>query len=55
MFVSQHERRVECYTRQADDSWLLREYRDDGAIALLALSAALALRLIYEGVELEQP
>jgi Uma2 family endonuclease len=51
VFVSQHERHVECYTRQTDDSWLLREYRDDGAVVLSALSEALALRSIYEGVE----
>jgi len=52
VFVSQHERRVECYTRQSGDSWLLREYRDDGAISLMALSAPLPLRLVYADVEL---
>lgn len=54
VFVSQHERRVECYTRQADDSWLLREYRDEAAVVLSALSAPLALGLIYEDVEFER-
>jgi Uma2 family endonuclease len=53
VFISQHQRRVECYTRQADDSWVLREYRDDGALVLSVLAAPLALRLVYEDVEFE--
>src|SRR5690606_10230218 len=30
VFISQHARSVECYTRQADGSWVLREASDDG-------------------------
>ncbi len=50
VFVSQHERRVETYTRQADDAWLMRESRDDGALVLRSLPAPLALALIYRDV-----
>jgi Uma2 family endonuclease len=53
MFVSQHERRVECLTRQADGSWNLRDYRDDDAVPLLLLSTPLLVRQIYDGVALE--
>ena len=52
VFVSQDQRRVETYTRQVDDSWLLRESRDDGAISLRSLPAPLSLTLIYDGVDL---
>jgi Uma2 family endonuclease len=53
VFVSQHERRVETYTRQADDSWLMRESRANGAIALRSLSTPLSLDLVYKDVEFE--
>jgi Uma2 family endonuclease len=49
-FVSQHERRVETYTRQSDDSWLMRESRADGALALRSLPVPLSLNAIYEDV-----
>jgi Uma2 family endonuclease len=52
VFVSQHERRVETYTRQADDSWLMRESRGDGALALRSLSVPLLLEHIYKDVAL---
>jgi Uma2 family endonuclease len=52
VFVSQHERRVETYTRQADESWSMRESRDDGGIALRSLPSPLSLNLVYDGVEL---
>jgi hypothetical protein len=51
VFVSQHERRVECYTHQADDSWVLREFRGDSAAVLSFTPAPLGLELIYAGVE----
>lgn len=51
VFVSQHERRVETYTRQADDSWLMRESRADGSLALRSLPGPLSLELIYQDVE----
>lgn len=53
VFVSQHERRIETYTRQADNSWLMRESRGDGSLALRSLSAPLSLQLIYEDVAFE--
>jgi Uma2 family endonuclease len=52
VFVSQHERRVETYTRQPDDSWLMRESRANGALALRSVSVPLSLDLIYEDVAL---
>lgn len=54
VFVSQHERRIETFTRQADGSWLMRESGADGALALRSLPVPLALELIYEGVEFEE-
>lgn len=53
VFVSQHERRVETYTRQADDSWLMRESRADGALALRSLSTPVPLERIYKDVTFE--
>jgi Uma2 family endonuclease len=53
VFVSQHQHLVETYTRQADDSWLMRESRAGGALALCSLPIPLALGLIYEGVVLD--
>jgi Uma2 family endonuclease len=53
VFVSQHEPRVETYTRQPDDSWLLRESRADGSLALRSLSVPLPLQLIYKDVAFE--
>jgi hypothetical protein len=52
--VSQYERRVEVYSRDAQGLWVLREARAGGAVPLSALSgAALVLDNVYEGVELE--
>lgn len=52
VFVSQDQQIVECYTRQDDDSWLLRDSREGGALTLRCLPAPLAMNLIYEDVEL---
>ena len=49
----QRERRVECLTRQADGSWNLRDYRDDGQVPLLSLTSPLLLQQIYDGVAFE--
>ena len=51
VFVSQHERHVECYTHQADDSWVLRDFKGDGAAVLSFTPAPLGLDSIYAGVE----
>jgi Uma2 family endonuclease len=53
VFVSQHERNVECLTRQPDGSWNLRDYRGEAAVPLQVLSTPLLLQHIYDGVELE--
>jgi Uma2 family endonuclease len=50
LFVSQDRPRIEAYTRQADDSWVLREYREDDALPLAALATPLPLGAIYAGV-----
>jgi Uma2 family endonuclease len=52
VFISQHERRVETYTRQVDGSWLMRESRDEGALALRSLPGPLSLDLVYKDVAL---
>jgi Uma2 family endonuclease len=46
VFVSQHQHLVETYTRQVDDSWLLRESRSDGALMLRSMNAPLPLQLV---------
>jgi len=50
VLVSQDARRVECYTRQLDDSWVLREHTGAASISLGPVS--LSLDEIYEGIEL---
>lgn len=54
VLVSQYERRVEVYSRDAHGLWVLREARAGGEVPLSALSgAALVIDHVYEGVELE--
>lgn len=48
--VSQDARRVECYTRQLDGSWVLRERTGEASLSLGP--ASLRLAQIYDGVEL---
>ena len=52
VLVSQDARRVECYTRQLDDSWILREYVGAAAVPLGPRAEPLPLAWLYEGVEL---
>jgi Uma2 family endonuclease len=52
VLVSQDVPRVECYTRQLDDSWILREYAGHASVQLGPLAEGLPLAKIYEGVEL---
>jgi Uma2 family endonuclease len=52
VLVSQDARRVECYTRQLDDSWILREHTGNASVSLGPVS--LSLDEIYEGVELAE-
>ena len=54
VLVSQYERRVEVYSRDAQGLWVLREARAGGEVPLSALSGApLGIDHVYEGVELE--
>jgi len=54
VLVSQYERRVEVYSRDAHGLWALREARAGEEVPLSAMSgAALVLDRVYEGVELE--
>jgi Uma2 family endonuclease len=54
VLVSQYERRVEVYSRDAQGLWVLREARAGGEVPLSALSGAtLGIDPVYEGVELE--
>ncbi|HLT40287.1 MAG TPA: Uma2 family endonuclease [Enhygromyxa sp.] len=52
LFVAQDERQVAHHTRQADGSWVLREYRDDDAVPLVSLPRPLPLGAIYYDVDL---
>lgn len=47
VLVSQVERHVEVFTRQAGDAWLLREYRGSDEAAIEALDGALRLDELY--------
>lgn len=49
VLVSQGARRLECYTRQLDDSWILREHTGHTAVPLGPVELRLAQ--IYDGVE----
>ena len=54
VLVSQYERRVEVYSRDAQGLWVLREARAGGEVPLSAMNgASLVIDNVYEGVELE--
>mgnify|MGYP001424265226 CR=1 FL=1 len=55
VLVSQHERRVEVYSRDAQGHWVLREARAGGSVPLAALDAQRAVDALYDGVELSAP
>lgn len=46
VLISQHERHVEHYTRQADGTWVLQEYAGEGSVALV-VGGALELEALY--------
>lgn len=54
VLVNQDYKRVSVYTRQADNSWLLRDYDGDDAVAILhALhECPLPLKRLYRGLDL---
>lgn len=47
LFVSQTDRVIEHYTRQADGSWLLREYDGAAEVPLATLGGVLPLAEVY--------
>lgn len=47
LFVSQTERHVEHFARQADGSWVLREYRGEEQAPIATLGGALRLAELY--------
>ena len=54
LVVSQHEARVELYTRKDDGHWdYLAVEGPDGVLPLSALSITLSLADIYEGIEFD--
>jgi Uma2 family endonuclease len=51
LLVSQHDIRIEHYTRQAAQCWLLTEYqRGDEVIALAAIGCVIMVRDVYERI-----
>lgn len=52
VFLSQDEPRVECYTRQDDGTWLLREVGAGANLPLSAGPSRIPVARIYDGVEL---
>ena len=55
VLVAQDEHRVEQYTKQPDGRWLLTDYRStEDSVELASIECTLALREVYEKVELTQ-
>ncbi len=52
VLVSQHERCIEVYSRDADGSWALREASDGESVMLDALGGALEVDRVYRNVTL---
>ena len=55
LLVSQDERRIEQFTRQADGSWRLTETQGMGTATLKSIGCTLALDDVYDKVTLETP
>jgi Uma2 family endonuclease len=49
--VAQDKLHIELHTRQADNTWLLRELQDSGPVKLQSIGVELQLADIYEKVE----
>jgi Uma2 family endonuclease len=47
VLVSQHEPRIEVYTRTDDGAWKLREWRSGGRVELTSLAVSLAVDDVY--------
>lgn len=52
VLVSQHERRIEVYTRGENGAWILREGGEGESVALDALGGALSVDRVYRNVTL---
>lgn len=52
VLVSQHEPRIEVYSRDAADRWVLTVAEAGATIALTALPGLLSVDRVYEGIEL---
>lgn len=52
LLVSQHERRVEHYTRQDDGSWNLRTHGPGGVVRIASLSIEIPIDDLFDGVPL---
>ena len=52
VLVSQHERCIEVYSRDAEGGWVLREGADGESVALEALGGALEVDRVYRNVTL---
>jgi Uma2 family endonuclease len=55
VLISQHERRIEVYSRDAEGLWVLREGREGGSVPVAALQGVLDVSRVYDGIELEAP
>ncbi len=55
LLVTQHARRIEHYTRQADGSWLLRSYDAGATLPIASLGLTLEVDAVYMGIELAEP
>lgn len=53
VMVSQRERRIEVYEREADGPWVLSEAVDTGRVEVRCLKGAFDVADIYQGVELD--
>lgn len=53
VLVSQHERRIEVYSRRADGVWELREAGEDESVPLSAFGASIEVDRVYRGVTLD--
>lgn len=55
VLVSQHERRIEVYSRDGEGGWVLREAVAGGVVSLVSLPGQLEVDRVYDGIELEAP
>jgi hypothetical protein len=55
VLVPQDKKKVSVYTKQDDNTWILKDYEGDGAIATLHFlhKCPLELSLLYQGLDLE--